>query len=66
MPWFKDFAPSDRPGCHDDLPEAEKEAYLTRMRVAEIRWAKRCLFALSLVMSFIVIVAVIIIAVTKA
>jgi hypothetical protein len=66
MPWFKDFAPSDEFWCHDDLPQADKEAYLARMRAAEIRWGKRSLFALSLVMSFIVVVAVIIVAVTKA
>jgi len=61
--WFQDFAPSADSWCHDGLQtEAEKEAYL---RSVEIRWAKRCLFALSLLMAFVIAVAAVIIAVTK-
>jgi len=65
MRWFQDFAPSMDSWCHDNLTEAEKEAYLSRMRNAEIRWAKRCFFAFSLLLSFAIAVAVTIIAVTK-
>jgi len=56
MPWFKDFAPSADSWLNTLQTEAEKEEYLARMRVAEIRWAKWCLFAFSL---FLLIVAVI-------
>ena len=50
MPWFKDFAPSADSWLNTLQVEAEKEEYLARMRVAEIRWAKRCLYAFSLLL----------------
>jgi len=53
MPWFKDFAPSADSWLNTLQVEAEKEEYLARMRVAEIRWAKRCLYALSLLLLLI-------------
>jgi len=53
MPWFKDFAPSADSWLNTLQVEAEKEEYLGRMRVAEIRWAKRCLYALSLLLLLI-------------
>jgi len=57
MPWFKDFAPSADSWRDTLQTEAEKEAYLVRVRVAEIRWAKRCLFAFSLLLCFAIVVA---------
>jgi len=53
MPWFKDFAPSADSWLNTLQVEAEKEEYLARMRVAEIRWAKRCLYAFSLLLLLI-------------
>ena len=58
MTWFKDFAPSADAWYNTLQTEAEKEAYLARMRVAEIRWAKRCLFAFSLLLCLVIVVAV--------
>jgi len=53
MPWFKDFAPSADSWLNTLQVEAEKEEYLARMRVAEIRWAKRCLYAFTLLLLLI-------------
>jgi len=53
MPWFKDFAPSADSWLNTLQVEAEKEEYLARMRVAERRWAKRCLYAFSLLLFLI-------------
>jgi len=53
MPWFKDFAPSADSWLNTLQMEAEKEEYLARMRVAEIRWAKRCFYAFSLLLLLI-------------
>ena len=50
MPWFKDFAPSADSWLNTLETEAEKEEYLARMHVAEIRWAKWCLLAFSLLL----------------
>ena len=50
MPLFKDFAPSHDTWLDTLQTEAEKEEYLARVRVAEIRWAKWCLFAFSLLL----------------
>ena len=54
MPWFKDFAPSADSWRDILQTDAEKEAYLARIHVAEIRWAKRCLFAFSLLLCIII------------
>jgi hypothetical protein len=45
MPWFKDFAPSTDSWLDTLQTEAEKEEYLARVRAAERRWGKWCLFA---------------------
>jgi len=50
MPWFEDFAPSADSWLNSLETEAEREEYLARMRVAEIRWAKWCLFAFSMLL----------------
>jgi hypothetical protein len=65
MPWFKDFAPSAGSWYNNLQTEAEKEAYLARIRVVERRWAKMCLVAFSLVLCLAVAVAVTLIAVTR-
>jgi len=65
MPWFKDFAPSADSWRDTLQTEAEKEAYLARVRVAEIRWGKRCLFAFSLLLCFATVVAGTLIGVTS-
>ena len=65
MPWFKDFAPSADSWRNTLQTEEEKEAYLARMRVAEIRWAKRCLFAISLLLCLVIAAAVTIVGVTR-
>jgi hypothetical protein len=66
MPWFKDFAP-DVDSWRDNLQtEEEKEAYSARVRVAEIRWAKMCLFAISLVLCLVIAAAVTLVGVTRA
>jgi len=54
MPWFKDFAPSASTWLDTLETEEEKEEYLARMRVSEIRWAKWCLIAFSILMLLIV------------
>jgi hypothetical protein len=54
MPWFKDFAPSASTWLDTLETEEEKEEYLARMRVSEIRWAKYCLIAFSILMLLIV------------
>jgi len=54
MPYFKDFAPSAHSWLDHLQTEAEKEEYLARMRVAERRWAKWCLFALCMLLCIIV------------
>ena len=67
MPYFQDFAPSTDALCDDNMQtEAEKEAYLERVHIAEIRWAKRCLLAFCILLSFAIAVAVTVIATTKA
>ena len=53
MPWFKDFAPSAASWRDTLQTEAEKEAYSARMRIAEKRWAKRCLSAFSLLLCLV-------------
>jgi len=53
MPCFEDFAPSANSWLDTLQTEAEKEEYLARIRVAEKRWAKWCLFAFSLLLFFI-------------
>jgi len=65
MPWFKDFAPSADSWRNTLQTEEEKEAYLARMRVAEIRWAKRGLFAISLLLCLVIAAAVTIVGVTR-
>ena len=65
MPWFKDFAPSADSWRNTLQTEEEKEAYLARMRVVEIRWAKRCLFAISLLLCLVIAAAVTIVGVTR-
>ena len=65
MPWFKDFAPSADAWRNTLQTEAEKEAYLARMRVAELRWAKRCLSAFSLLLSLVIAIAVTLIVVSR-
>jgi len=65
MPWFKDFAP-DADSWRDNLQtEEEKEAYSARVRAAEIRWARMCLFAISLVLCLVIAAAVTLIGVTR-
>jgi len=63
--WFDDFIPSADAYCDNLQTEAEKEVFLARMRVAELRWAKRCFFAFSLEVCFLIAVAVTIVGVTK-
>ena len=58
MPWFKDFASSAYSWCDTLQSEAEKEEYLARMRVAEMRWAKRCLVAFSLLLCLVLVAVV--------
>jgi len=65
MPWFKDFAPSFDSWRDTLQTEAEKEAYLARILVAEKKWAKRCLYAFSLLLCFAVAIAVTIVGVTR-
>jgi len=65
MPWFKDFAPSALLYLNTLETEAEKEAYLARMRVAEIKWAKRCLLAFFLLLCFAAVIAGTIIGVSR-
>ncbi|KAF8800949.1 hypothetical protein BYT27DRAFT_7148154 [Phlegmacium glaucopus] len=63
-PWFRDFVPESE--CDDNFQtEADKEAYLARFRAAEITWAKRCSIAFTLVLGFVIAIAVTIIAITK-
>jgi len=63
--WFNDFVPA-LDSWRDTLQtEAEKEAYLARIRVAERRWARWCLFAFSSVLCLAVAIAVILVAVTR-
>ena len=57
MPWFKDFAPSADAWRDTLQTEAEKEAYLARVRLAERKWAKRCLFAFSLLLCLVIAIA---------
>ena len=54
MPWFKDFAPSADVWRDTLQTEAEKEAYLARVRIAERKWAKWCLFAFSSLLCVII------------
>ena len=65
MPWFEDFAPSAHSWLDSLQTEAEKEEYLARMRVAERRWAKRCLYAFSFLLILIVAAAVTAITVSR-
>jgi len=65
LPWFKDFAPSANSWRDTLQTDAEKEAYLARIRVAEIKWAKRCLFAFCLFLSFATVVAGTLVSVTS-
>ena len=65
MPWFQDFAPSANSWLDTLQTGAEKEAYLARMRVAERKWAKWCLFASSLLLCLVTAVAGIVIGVSR-
>jgi hypothetical protein len=65
MPWFKDFAPSADSWRDTLQTEAEKEAYSARIRIAERRWAKWCLFAFSMLLSLVIAVAGIIVGVSR-
>jgi len=65
MPLFKDFAPSPNTWLDTLQTEAEKEEYLARVRVAEIRWAKWCLLALCLLLLLVLAAVGIIVGISR-
>lgn len=66
MRWFQDFDPSIAIATDSwDQTEAEKEAYLARVRLSERKWAKKCFFAFFLLACFIIAFAVIAVGVTR-
>ena len=67
MPWFQDFVPYTESWCDDNLQtEAERETHLARVRAVEIKWAKKCLLAFSLLLCFVIAIAITTVAVSKA
>jgi len=65
-PWFKNYGLSTESWCHDNMQtEAEKEAYLARMRALEIASAKKCLFAFSLNICLITAIVVILVTISQ-
>jgi len=66
MPCFRDFVPSPESWCDDNLEtEAEREAYLARTHAVDMAWARKCLFAFSLLLSCIVLLVVVVVVVSK-
>ena len=65
MPWFKDFAPSTESWLDTLQTEAEKEEFLARMRISEIKWAKWCLVAFSLLLVLVVAAVGIVVGVSR-
>jgi len=64
-PLIQDFAPSLNSWCDNLETQAEKEAYLARMRIAEKRWARMCLVALCVLLCLVIALVVTVIEVSR-